>query len=88
MAVLYQYTKRVLEGHEGTDVNSDVLEIFNRYFDQGKIVEVVETEDGDLTHTSIEFLDSDSYTAWFAEIDAIDTTPPATIEYVSVTEPF
>ena len=56
--------------------------IFNRYKDESKITSSVETESDGIHTQVITFADQASYDEWYAEIDAIDTTPPTGVTYV------
>lgn len=62
--------------------NNEVLEIYNRYKTDGKIIDSSLTESGGTYTQVITFDTLASYNEWYAEIDAIDTTPPAGVTYI------
>lgn len=62
--------------------NDEVLEIYNRYKTNGKITDSTFTESGGTYTQVITFDNVTSYNEWYAEIDAIDTTPPSGVTYV------
>lgn len=64
------------------NANSTTAEIFNRYEADGKITNSTITENGGTYTQVITFDTLTSYNEWYAEIDAIDTTPPAGVTYV------
>jgi hypothetical protein len=66
-------------GANKTDV---VQEINNRYKATGKIVSSDCTESNGTYIQMISFDTTASYNEWYAEIDAVDTTPPAGVTYV------
>lgn len=62
--------------------NAEVLEIYNRYKDSGKITDSVVTESEGVYTQVISFNSATSYNEWYAEIDAIDTTEPSGVTYI------
>jgi len=73
----YTTTNAIVE-----NANTAVSEIFERYLSDGKITGSAFTEDGG-THTHVITFDTlTSYNEWYAEIDAIDTTPPTGVTYI------
>lgn len=62
-----------------TDV---VKEIFDRYRNNGKIISSECTESNGTYTQVISFDNVTSYNEWYAEIDAVDTTPPAGVTYL------
>ena len=66
------------------NANDTVSEIYVRYFNAGKITGSTISdpdESGNRTQV-ISFNSVSSYNEWYAEIDAVDTTPPSNITYV------
>ena len=74
-----KYTKTTEDQGSG---NTQVTEIFRRYRNDNKITSSVETESDGIHTQVITFADQASYDEWYAEIDAIDTTPPTGVTYV------
>jgi hypothetical protein len=63
-------------------VNDATTDIFNRYVTDGKITDSTITESSG-TYTQVLTFDTvTSYNEWYAEIDAIDTTPPSGMTYI------
>lgn len=84
MAVKYVFTTQLSDGWDGTYANDAVRAIYQAYIGDGRItqpVDIVETGDGRHENT-MTFRDRAAYDAWYAEIDAIDTSPPVGMSYV------
>ena len=83
--VQYIYYTQVSDEHTGSDVNSDVSTIYKAYRADGRITQDVEystpNANGVITNT-LTFQDQATYNTWYAEIDAIDTTPPSGVSYI------
>lgn len=89
MTVTYTYKYSTDDTWTGEESNSEVVSIYNNYKSQDKILGIYKTTQNGVTTCTVSFADSDAYTEWFAEIDAIDTTPPTGVTYVGdPIEPF
>ena len=74
-----KYTKTTEDQGSG---NTQVTEIFRRYRNDNKIISSTEDTSNGVTTQVITFADQASYDEWYAEIDAIDTTPPTGVTFV------
>ena len=65
------------DGWDGTYANDAVRAIYEAYIGDGRITQPVDIiEIGDGRHENrMTFRDRAAYDAWYAEIDAIDTSP-------------
>lgn len=83
--VTYTYQSTIAADHTGREGNSAVSAIYDAYRADGRITQAIEKSAPDANNVitnTITFLNQATYDAWYAEIDAIDTTPPSGMSYV------